>query len=1001
MKKVIMCLIAVSLIFTNISAIQAKDTKENSEQKTINEEATENEGFELSNEFADLASPEFRTTEKQEFLFENSMTEKAYNEFSSTSSIQIETGENFTLMLKENGTVWAWGNNQYGQLGNGTTEYSGIPQKISELTNIVYINAGSTFAFAINNNGEVFGWGNNRYAQLGDGTCTQRNKPVRISKLTDVKKVSSGYYHSVALKNDGTVYFWGSPIMRDSAHSSQFELYPIKIDIPIIKDISSGKSHIIALSEDGEIYTWGENESGQLGNGVVGNRVISPQKVELSANITKIESGMNHSMVLDDSGNVYAWGNNLYGQLGDGTNEDKCTPIMLESINNIKDVIAGYNHTIFIKNNDGIYICGNNEYGQLGVGTTENSNLPIKISNQYESVLISGGLSHTIENNAKGNIYVWGLNSSRQLGNGYNTPNNSVAEPTEVYGLENIVSIECGIYHSLALDNDGTVWSWGYNSHSQLGDGTTINRDEPKKVIDDVQSVSAGYYHSLALKKDGTVWAWGFNGFNQIGQRESKNYSPVQVPNLTEIKAIAAGAYHNLALKKDGTVWMWGRRDYNNYISINSLTQVKGLSDIKTIAVGYYSNFAIKDDGTVYAWGINNAGQLGDGTAVNTETPVKLNINNIKAIAAGTYHTIMLDNNSIVSGFGDNGYYQYGNIDKRVFNNIQAVAAGQYHSLLLTENGRVLACGDNKYGQLGNGTNRRNITPVEIDGLKDIKDIAAGYGYSMALKRDGHVMAWGNDGSGQLGTGQKFTLKNPCLFGTFENAKQIEFGESASGSIEHISGQEWYKITVPYNLSYKFSVTQGYEIEVYRNNALQGRHDEFSVELKNTDEVYIKVIRKNNEYNNYTLNISSNNIIDTKHKKHLVIVNGSEYYSNLYDNGYLYKDDVRLTNYPVISICTNGNDVFVSGDYNIFRVDGTTLTRIVSGVKADFIAADSKTIYFSEWYTGGKIYYSKIGSNRYSHLSDDAGIFLELDDTYLYYYDVKNHCKRTKINKIQ
>lgn len=987
MKKIIMYLMVVSLLLTSTIAIQAKDTEEFLKQKMVR-----NISLKKENADALVSNSEFEDDVNSIFTAKESSEESLLNN-------SLEEGDIFTIILKENGTVWTFGNNAYGQLGDGTTENSGIPQKIRELTNIVYINAGATFAFAINENGEVFSWGNNRYAQLGDGTCTQRNKPVRISKLIDIKKVSSGYYHAVALKNDGSIYVWGSPVMSDSIYSSQLELSPVKLDIPKVKDISSGKGHIIALSEEGEIYTWGENESGQLGNGVFGNSIFSPHKVELSADIIKIESGMKHSIAIDNLGRVYVWGSNFYGQLGDGTNEDKCIPELLESIDDIKDVIAGYNHTIFIKNNDGIYTCGNNDCGQLGIGTTENSNLPIKISNQYESILISGGLSHTIEVDEEENIYVWGLNASRQLGNSYNTPNNNVSEPTEVYGLENIVSIDSGVYHNLALDNNGTVWSWGYNSHNQLGDGTTINRDIPKTIINDVKSISAGYYHSVALKNNGTVWAWGFNGFKQIGQKESKNYSPVQVPELTEIKAIAAGAYHTLALKNNGTVWMWGRKDYNTSTSIETPRRVEGLTNVKAIAVGYYSNFAIKNDGTVYAWGINSAGQLGDGTRINQETPVKLSINNINFIAAGPYHTIVIDNN-MVYGFGDNRYYQYGNINKRTLTDIQTVAIGQYHSLLLTQDGRVLSCGDNSYGQLGNGANKGNITPAEVSGLRNIKDIAAGYGYSMALKRDGHVVAWGNDGSGQLGTGQKFTLKNPCLFGTFENAEQIEFGKSISGSIEHTSGQKWYKITVPYSLSYKFSVTQGYEIEVFRNNALQGRDAELTVKLKNTDEIYIKVIRQKNEYNNYTLNISADKINEA-YKESIITVNDSEYYINLYDNRYLYRDDVKLTNYPVNSICSNGDTIFIAGEFGIYNVVGTTITTILSNAKSSFIAADSETIYFSNIDDGNKIYYSKIGSNRYFKLNDDAGVFLEVDDTYLYYYAVKNHCKWTKIKKVQ
>lgn len=993
-------------MLTNTIIVRAENAERNVNQENINETVTGNESSDTSNEMADFTVPEFEPGMKGELSLKNSMSEKVYDEFSSINNLQIEAGENFTLLLKENGTVWAWGNNKYGQLGNGTTEQSGIPQKISELENIVHIYAGATFAFAINHRGEVFAWGDNRYAQLGDGTTTQRTKPVRITSLTNIKKISAGYYHTVALKNDGTVYFWGNPKMNTNVYGYEFERRPIEIDIKNIKDISSGKTHIVILSEDGEIYTWGENSKGQLGNGTFGDTVDSPQKIKLSANITKIESGSEHCVALDDSGHIYAWGSNLYGQLGDGTNENKYIPIVISTIDDIKDVIAGYRHTILIKNNNDIYTCGNNEYGQLGNGTTDNSTVPIKVSSQYKPVSISGGLSHTVEVDAEGNIYGWGINSSGQLGKSDNIPINTILNPTDVYGLENIISIANGIYHSLALDHDGTVWSWGYNSHNQLGDGTTINRDTPKRIIDNVKSISAGYYHSVALKKDGTVWAWGFNGFSQIGQNDNKNYSPVQVQGLTDVIAIAAGAYHTLALKNDGTVWMWGKKNCPNektgkYDTIKTPIQIEGLSNIKSISAGFDYDFAVQESGTVYAWGNNRYGQLGDGTNNNSETPIQLDVQNIKYISAGSYHTIMINEDGELFGFGYNLGYQYGDINENKITNIESVASGDNYSLMLTRNGRVLACGYNNYGQLGNGTNTKSIIPAEIKGLIDIKDIAVGSGgHSVALKNDGTVVAWGNNGSGQLGTGEKFAFKNPCLFGSFENAKSLDAGGSFLGTIKHIFGQNWYRFNVPYDAQYKISVSQGCELEIYKNGAIYDMQANNVFELKSEDKVYIRVIRKNELGESYTLNIVSDKIVNTIYKKDLIILGDSEYYINLYDNRYLYKDDIKLTDYPVNSICNNGNTLFIAGKFGIDRVDGIAVTRVVDA-SSNFIVADEKTIYFSNMNDGNKIYYSKIGSNRYSKLTDDAGIFLKLDDTYLYYYNIKNHCQWTKVKKVQ
>lgn len=807
------------------------------------------------------------------------------------------------------------------------------------------------------------------------------------------------------LENDGSIYFCGDYELNASNNNNMLIKTPTKIDLPEMIDISSGIGHIVALSNDGEVYAWGRNKYGQLGNGLELDEYTSPEKIESLTNIIKIESGINHSIALDHNGNIYAWGDNSYGQFGNGNNIGSNVPVLVDTINDINNIAVGYNHTIFVKNNDGIYACGNNEYGQLGNGITNNSNLPIKISNNSEPVSISGGLNHTLEIDNQNNIYVWGSNINQQLGV---TENTGAFVPVSVYNLDNVISIASGKYHNLALRKDGTVWSWGYNSHKQLGDGSTINIDIPKKVMDDVKSIAAGHYHSLALKTDGTVYAWGFNGYGQLGNNgQVKDYSPVKVDNLTDVKAVAAGEYHSLALKNDGTVYSWGRNE-NGQLGNGSTEslwiphEVEGLTDIKAIAAGQYTSFAIKENGTVYAWGVNcNSGQLGDGTTINRNKPVELTLNDIQYIAAGPYHTLMLDSNGKVSAFGDNSYYQYGNIRKESLENIKAIAAGQYHSLMLTKEGKVLACGNNKYGQLGNGTDKRNVIPIEIEGLEDVVDIAAGYGHSVALKKDGTLMTWGNDGSGQLGIGRRFVVKHPCLLDSEDTAKQLKYGENSDITMNHIYGMDLYKFKAPYNITYDFSVTQGCEIEIYKNNSiLNDFGTNISKELKSGDEIFIKVIRKSDEDKYYKLRTLSN-LNNSLYKKSAVTVNGNEYYINLYDGNSLYKDDIKLTNYPVTAICSNADTVFIACNYDIYKIEGTTLTNIVSGVHADFIAADSKNIYFSDWYNGCKIYYSKIGSNKCSKLSDNAGIFLETDDTYLYYYNVNNRCELTKIKKVQ
>jgi YD repeat-containing protein len=180
-----------------------------------------------------------------------------------------------------------------------------------------------------------------------------------------------------------------------------------------------------------------------------------------------------------------------------------------------------------------------------------------------------------------------------------------------------------GREHTIALKNDGTVWTWGYNGSGQLGDGTALDnsasRSAPIQVsgLSGVVAIAAGENYTIALKNDGTVWTWGATPGGSL---------PVQVSGLSGVKAIAGGAQHLIALKNDETVWTWGSNDFGQLgtTTPGSLTplQVSGLSGVKAIAAGGFHTIALKNDGSVWTWGMNRKGQLGDGTtSPNTTAP--------------------------------------------------------------------------------------------------------------------------------------------------------------------------------------------------------------------------------------------------------------------------------------------------------------------------------------------------------------------------------------------
>jgi alpha-tubulin suppressor-like RCC1 family protein len=360
--------------------------------------------------------------------------------------------------------------------------------------------------------------------------------------------------------------------------------------------------------------------------------------------------------------NVWAWGSNGAGQLGDCTTTNRTTPAQVGDLSGVTDVSSGCYHSLALKDDGTVWAWGDNYYGQLGDGTTTDRYTPVQVGGLTGVVDVAGGCYHSLAVKDDGTVWIWGANYWGQLGNG--TWERDVAHPTpaQVGGLTGVVDVAGGFHHSLALKDDGTAWAWGDNEYGQLGDGTTtIIRTTPVKVsrLSSVKSLSGGGLHSLALKDDGTVWAWGANYYGQLGNG-TRDYdahpTPAQVileggtGGLSGVKDVAAGGLHTLALMDDGTVLAWGYNGHGElgigYTSSGDSTypvQVRAnlswppkfLSGIVGVSGGTYHSLALKDDGTVWMWGYNGS------TNENITQPVQVSdLSGITYVVAGDSHNL-------------------------------------------------------------------------------------------------------------------------------------------------------------------------------------------------------------------------------------------------------------------------------------------------------------------------------------------------------------------------
>ena len=355
---------------------------------------------------------------------------------------------------------------------------------------------------------------------------------------------------------------------------------------------------------------------------------------------TAIAAGGYHGVALMSDGTVWAWGWNVFGQLGDNTTfNGPVLPGQVTGLSGVVAVAAGDAHTVAIKSDNTLWAWGYNGTGQLGDNTTSNRLTPVQVTGlSGVFVAVAAGGEHTVALKSDNTVWAWGGNNYGQLGD------NSVTDrwlPVAVPGLSAVAAVSAGLYHTVALKSDGTVWAWGHNEYGQIGDNTT-GYGSYKSVPAQVQglsgvfvAVAAGGYHTIALKSDGTVWAWGNNASGQLGINQPNFMIPYPVPQqvtgLTGVVAVAAGFEHTFALKNDGTVWAWGSNGqgaFGNGTTASEIApvQVTNFTGFVAIALGFDFTVALKSDGTVWACGLNQSGELGSGTGDLSSHPVPVQV---------------------------------------------------------------------------------------------------------------------------------------------------------------------------------------------------------------------------------------------------------------------------------------------------------------------------------------------------------------------------------------
>ena len=354
-------------------------------------------------------------------------------------------GENFQ---EPESKVWAWGYNPYG-LGDGSSTESSTPVQVSGLRGAIAIAAGSWHSLAVKSNGTVWAWGGNDSGQLGIGSQINKRTPVQVPGVSGATVVAAGLKHSLALKGDGTVLAWGYNRYGQLGNGTNADSNsPVAVaGLSGVSAVAGGTAFSLALKGDGTVWSWGTNSSGQLGDGGSANS-NTPVLVSGLSGVIAIAAGGDHSLALKGDGTVWAWGYNDYGQLGNGSRFNSNIPVPVSNLTGIVRLGAGYGHSLAIKGDGTAWAWGVNGGGQLGVGNSADCDTPTQVSGPPGYQSITGGWLHSIATKGDGTAWAWGDNYRGQLGS---SDVLASGVPVPVAGLSGATDAAAGWDHSLAM----------------------------------------------------------------------------------------------------------------------------------------------------------------------------------------------------------------------------------------------------------------------------------------------------------------------------------------------------------------------------------------------------------------------------------------------------------------------------------------------------------------------------------------------------------------------
>ena len=627
----------------------------------------------------------------------------------------VAAGREFTCALAATGAAWCFGDNPYGQLGDGTTTRRFTPTLVSGGHTFVSLVAGQYHVCGLKADGSVFCWGRNEQGQLGDSTTTNRSTPVAVA---------------------GGLQFVG--INAESAG-----------------DITCG------ITARGAAYCWGRNAEGAYGNTTTTTR-SSPTLAGGGRTYIAISAGY-HTCGLVPGGAAYCWGRGTNGQLGNRAVLTSSTPVMVAGGKVYSDLVTAALQSCARTASGNVDCWGANSAGTLGIGSTSATTAPVPIAGTQLFASLAAGPSHVCGVTATNGLACWGYNLEAQVGDGTRT---NVLSPVSV-NLTGVQQVSAGHNHSCAVLSTGTMSCWGENRWGQAGREdlvltptrvAEIQQQRADAPVPTFTQLTGGYFHGCGLTATGLSWCWGHNGWGELGVAPvGRPVLPTPSTTGLTLRAIEGAGQFTCGLVADSTATCWGANaagQLGNGTTTGSSSPVvvSGGRKFRMLSSSYIHVCGLDTTGKAWCWGLNNSGQVGDSTLANRTTPTAVSSTlTFRDISVGVNHTCALTEAGAAWCWGSGAAGELG--DGRQVASTMPVAATGGFSYAKIETGSGNSCGLMADGRVACWGYSYGPTPLILNTSARFSSLYGFAGHFCALTSLGETYCWGGNNQGQLGTG--------------------------------------------------------------------------------------------------------------------------------------------------------------------------------------------------------------------------------------------------------